>query len=72
METPMTETTTRRYLTAGAISAALSLFVLPIAGLVSIYSGYKVYGDTRAVYSYLLAGVGAFSLFAWISYLGAA
>jgi TM2 domain-containing membrane protein YozV len=68
----MTETTTRRYLAVGAISAALSLFVLPIAGLASIYSGYKVYGDTRAVYSYLLAGVGALSILFWISYLGAA
>ncbi|MFC3478227.1 hypothetical protein [Halobacterium litoreum] len=65
----MTDTRTRQYLALGAISAVVSLVILPLAGLASVYSGYKVYGDTRAVYSYLLAGVGAFSVLLWVGYV---
>ncbi|WEL27841.1 hypothetical protein [Haloferax volcanii] len=50
----MNDTTTRRYLAIGGLSAVLSLFVLPIAGFVSVYTGYKVHGHTKNIYSYLL------------------
>jgi hypothetical protein len=65
----MPKTTTRQYLVIGSISAIVALIILPIAGIVSIYSGYKIYGDTKAVYSYLLAGAGGVAIVFWLSYL---
>ena len=68
----MDQTTTRRYLLIGTVSAILSLVVLPVAGLGSIYSGYKIKDHVSTVYSVLLAGIGGFSLVMWATYLVAA
>ncbi|QGN06566.1 hypothetical protein Hrd1104_04140 [Halorhabdus sp. CBA1104] len=65
----MLETKTDRYLAVGAISAVISLLLMPIAGVVSIYSGYKVHGETKELYSYLLVGMGTIALLLWIGYL---
>ncbi|ADE01763.1 MULTISPECIES: hypothetical protein [Haloferax] len=65
----MNDTTTRRYLAIGGLSAVLSLFVLPIAGFVSVYTGYKVHGHTKNIYSYLLAGAGSLSVLFWVAFL---
>ena len=65
----MNRRTTRRYLVIGTVSALLSLVVLPIAGLVSIYSGYRIKDRAPAIYSTLLAGIGGFSVVLWLTYL---
>jgi hypothetical protein len=65
----MDSTTTRRYLGLGVLSAIASLFVLPLAGLISIYSAYRLYGEVPRLYSYLLGGVGGFSVALWVMYL---
>jgi TM2 domain-containing membrane protein YozV len=65
----MNQATTRRYLIIGVVSALVSLFLLPIAGLGSIYSGYKVKNHLPALYSALLAGVGGFAVVNWLIYL---
>jgi hypothetical protein len=68
----MNQTMTRRYLLIGTVSAILSLVALPVAGLGSIYSGYKIKDNVPTVYSVLLAGIGGFSLVMWVTYLVAA
>ncbi len=65
----MSQATTRRYLIPGVVSALVSLFVFPAAGLGSIYSGYKIKGRVPTLYSALLAGVGGFFLVLWLTYL---
>ena len=57
------------YLLAGVVCALLSLLLIPIAGLGAVYCGYRIHGDRHPVYSYALAGVGAFSLAGWAAYL---
>jgi hypothetical protein len=65
----MDSTTTRRYLGLGVLSAIASLFVLPISGLVSMYSAYRLHDEVSRLYSYLIGGVGAFSVALWAVYL---
>jgi hypothetical protein len=65
----MSQATTRRYLILGVVSTLFSLFVHPVAGLGSIYSGYKIKGRAPTLYSALLAGVGGFFLVLWLTYL---
>jgi hypothetical protein len=65
----MDSTTTRRYLGLGVLSAIASLFVLPLSGLISIYSAYRLHGEVSRLYSYLIGGVGVFSVALWVMYL---
>jgi len=65
----MTETRTRRYLALGTISAIVSVVLVPLAGLVSIYSSYQIHGDTPKVYTYLISAIGGLSVAMWIAYL---
>ncbi|SEW34782.1 hypothetical protein [Halobacterium jilantaiense] len=69
-ETPTTnQTNTRRYLILGTISAIISVVLIPVAGLVSVYSSYKIHGRVRKLYTYIMGGVGAASVLLWITYL---
>lgn len=63
------QTNTRQYLILGTISTIISVVLIPIAGLVSIYSSYKIHGKTRKLYTYLMGGIGAASVLIWIAYL---
>ncbi|WP_353635498.1 hypothetical protein ABSL23_15740 (plasmid) [Halobacterium sp. NMX12-1] len=70
VETPITDQpNTQQYLILGTISAIISVILIPLAGLVSIYSSYKIHGKTRKIYTYLIGGIGAFSVFFWIAYM---
>jgi hypothetical protein len=69
-ETPTTDqANTRQYLILGTVSAIISVVLIPIAGLVSIYSSYKIHGKTRKLYTYLMGGIGAASVLLWVGYL---
>lgn len=69
-ETPTTDqANTRQYLILGTVSAIISVVLIPIAGLVSIYSSYKIHGKTRKLYTYLMGGIGTASVLLWVGYL---
>jgi hypothetical protein len=65
----MGTSTTRKYLGLGVLSAIVSLFLIPLAGLISMYSAYRLHGKVSRLYSYPIAGIGAFSVGLWAMYL---
>lgn len=65
----MLDTKTDQYLAVGVVSTIVSWLLLPLAGLVSIYSSYKIHGDVPNLYSYVIAGLGGTSVLFWVAYL---
>jgi len=65
----MDSTTTRRYLGLGVVSDVVSLLLIPLAGVVGMYSAYRLHGEVSRVYSLLIGAVGAFSVALWVTYL---
>lgn len=61
--------TTRRYLWLGVLSDIASLLLIPLAGLVGVYSAYRLHGEVSRLYSLLIGAVGAFSVALWVTYL---
>lgn len=60
----------RLYFWGGILAAAISLFVLPIAGLVAIYWGYALHAEEgRTVPAIVIAGAGATGVAYWLVYL---
>ncbi|CCQ32955.1 hypothetical protein HLRTI_002061 [Halorhabdus tiamatea SARL4B] len=62
----------RLYFWGGIVAAAISLFVLPIVGLLAVYWGYQLHAEEgRTVPAVVIAGAGATGVLYWLAYLAA-
>lgn len=58
------------YLVLGGITAVISWVLVPIAGLVSVYCGYKLYRVEDRLYSgSAIAAVGTAGVIVWVLWL---
>ncbi|WP_135663275.1 hypothetical protein [Halorhabdus rudnickae] len=60
----------RLYFWGGILAAAVSLFVLPLAGLLAMYWSYKLHAEAnRTGPALVIGGAGAVGFIYWIAYL---
>lgn len=60
----------RVYFWGGIVAAAISLFLLPIVGLLALYWGYQLHtAEGRTVPAVVIAGAGATGVLYWLAYL---
>jgi hypothetical protein len=60
----------RLYIAGGTIAAIVSLVILPLAGVVAVYCGYRLYDtEQRTTLAILITALGGFGLVWWVVYL---
>lgn len=60
----------QRYVVMGAVSAIIAVVIIPLFGLLAIYSGYKLYTtQQRLLVPATVSLVGGVGLLNWIVYL---
>lgn len=59
----------RLYFLIGVLSAVASLLILPIAGLVAVYCGYKVSQVKNELHGGVIIGAGGAGVLSWVVYL---
>lgn len=59
----------RLYLWIGVVAAVASLLILPIAGLVAVYCGYKLSQVKNELYGGVIIGAGGAGVLSWVVYL---
>lgn len=60
----------RLYIAGGVTCAIISLVVVPLVGLIAVYSGYKLYvSGQHTTVAMVIAGTGAAGFLYWVVYL---
>jgi len=59
----------RLYLWIGVVAALASLLILPVAGVVAVYCGYKVSQVKNELHGGVIIGAGGAGVLSWVVYL---